>query len=327
MKIFVTGGTGYIGEHFIPALLKEGHYVRLLVRDINKARKKFGNKCEYFIGDITNKDSLKGCCENIDIVYHMVAKVGNQLPSEKNMKAFREVNVEGTKNIIAECRGIKKFIFVSSIAAMGIVKNLPINEESKCEPYLPYQITKFEAEQIILENAKQGLPGIIIRPTKVYGVGEHEYSYLTLAKLCQLRIFPKIGKGYNYTSNIYISDFVCYLVKLINKGRIGEIYNLTSNESIKFVDVGRLIAKVLNKNILILPIPSYLMIKVASIEEKIFNMLHKKPIATKKNIEAIITDRIYDISKAKVELDFTPLVSMEDGIVTTIKWYIETKKI
>jgi Nucleoside-diphosphate-sugar epimerases len=323
MNILVTGGTGYIGEHFIPELIDRGHKVRLLVRNIEKANKIFGTQCDYHIGDITDKDSLKGCCDSVDIVFHMVAKVGNELPSEENFAAFRKVNVEGTRNIIEESKDVKKFIFISSIAAMGIVKENPINENSKCSPYLPYQITKYEAEQAILERCKEGFPGIIIRPTKVYGVGEHEYSYLTLAKLCKKGIFPKVGRGHNYTSNIYITDFVQALVKLVDNGVLGETYILTSDESIDFVESGKIIAEVMGKKIAVIPVPAGFMIFAVTIEESILNFMHKKPIVTKKNIEATLTDRIYDVSKAKREIGFLPEISIEEGIRKTVNWYVE----
>lgn len=327
MKVLITGGTGYIGEFFVPQLLKEGHQVRLLVRNLEKGKKLFGNFCEYFVGDVTVKESLKGCCEGIDIVFHMVAKVGNELPSEKNFKAFRNVNVEGTRNLIDECKkaNIKKFIFVSSIAAMGIVKETPCNENSECTPYLPYQVSKYEAEKLVNEEyCKNGFPGICIRPTKVYGVGEHEYSYLILAKLCKIGYFPKVGKKKNYTSNIYITDLIQALVKLIDKGRIGETYILSASDSIGFVESGKIIANILNKKIKVISIPANLMIGLAGIEEKFYLRMGRKPIVTKKNVEATITDRIYDISKAKKELGYCPQVRMEDGIERVISWYLDS---
>ncbi len=328
MNILVTGGTGYIGKYFIPELLRQGHRVRLLVRNLEKARKLFANSCDYFVGDVTEKKTLCGCCKNIDIVFHMVAKVGNELPNNKNFTIFYKVNVEGTKNLIEESKkgNIQKFIFVSSIAAMGIVKEIPINEKSLCRPYLPYQVTKFEAEKVIKKEYKENnFPAICVRPTKVYGVGEHEYSYLTYAKLCKKHIFFKIGKGKNYLSNIYILDFVQALIKLVDKGIIGETYILSSEDSIAFAEMGKLIADVLNKKIWIIPVPSFLMIILADIEEKIFLRIGKKPIVTKKNIEAIVTDRIYDIKKAKKDINYEPQFKMEDGIKKTIQWYIDKK--
>ena len=89
--------------------------------------------------------------------------------------------------------------------------------------------------------------------------------------------------------------------------------------------MGKLIADVLNKKIWIIPVPSFLMIILADIEEKIFLRIGKKPIVTKKNIEAIVTDRIYDIKKAKKDINYEPQFKMEDGIKKTIQWYIDKK--
>lgn len=325
MNILVTGGTGYIGEYFIPELIKQGHDVSLLVRNIEKAKKLFGNNCKYVIGDVTDKKSIRKCCDNIDIVYHMVAKVGNQLPGNEELMSFRAVNVEGTKNIIRESKksSVSKFIFVSSIAAMGIVKETPITEKSPCNPYLPYQVTKYEAEKYINSEIKDGFPAIIVRPTKVYGVGEHEYSYLTLAKLCKKGIFPKVGKGKNYTSNIYITDFVQALLKLVDNGKLGETYILTSADSIGFTEAGKVIAKALGKQVRIISIPTGLMIVAATVEEKLFLKLGKKPIVTRKNVEATVSDRIYDITKACSEIGYGPMISNKNGIYSVIKWYQE----
>lgn len=330
MKILVTGGTGYIGEHFIPLLLSEGHEVRLLVRNLEKGKRLFGNSCTYFIGDVTDRNSLIGCCSGIDVVFHMIAKVGNQLPSADAFHTFNLVNVDGTRYMIEESKKacVKKFIFVSSIAAMGIVRQTPITEKSKCEPYLPYQVSKFEAEQLVIkEFERTGFPGICIRPTKVFGVGEHEYSYLTLAKLCKKGIFPKVGSGNNYTSNIYITDFVGALKKLLVNGIIGETYILSSSNSISFTDVGKLIAKSLGKKIIILPIPARLMILAATIVEKVFLKAGKKPIITRRNIESTISDRVYDLSKSKREIGYVPKVTMEAGIKYTIEWYVKNNMI
>lgn len=324
MNILVTGGTGFIGEYFIPLLLQKGHKVRLLIRNLEKARRLFGDRCEYFVGDITKAQSLTGCCENISIVFHMVAKVGNQLPSKENFEVFRKINVEGTKYLIEESKKsfVEKFIFVSSIAAMGIVKHTPITENSKCTPFLPYQISKYEAEQLVRqEYEKNGFPGICVRPTKVYGIGEHEYSYLTLSKICRRGIFLKVGRGMNYTSNIYITDFVNGLYQLVRHGKYGETYILSSNESISFMNVGKIIAKALDKKVLVITVPKTLMIAMTNIEEKVFWAMRKTPIVTKKNIEATVCDRIYDISKAKKELGFAPKVSIKTGIIRTVEWY------
>ena len=86
------------------------------------------------------------------------------------VKIFNEINVQGTKNVIEKAKkyNIKKFIYVSSTAAMGIVKETPINELSKCTPYLPYEVSKYNTEKFLLkEYEENNFPIMILRPTKV----------------------------------------------------------------------------------------------------------------------------------------------------------------
>lgn len=321
MKILVTGSTGFIGSYFIPMLLHQGHTVKLLVRNEEKARKLFGNTCDYHIGDITDRSSLKGCCDGIDIVFHLVAKSGNDLPTKENFEIFRKINVEGTENIIAECTNVKKFIYVSSTAAMGLVKENPITEKSKCNPELPYQVSKYEAENLIRKKCKDNFPGIIVRPSKVYGVNETNYTYLTLAKLVKKGFFLKIGNGHNYTSNIYVHDFARFLVCLVDNGRIGETYIVSSDKSIDFIESGKIIADELGIQLRVVKISPYIMLMASSILERIFTILGRKPVVTRRNIQMTLQDRVYDVSKVKREVGFTPEVSMEEGIRKVIRWY------
>ena len=321
MKILVTGSTGFIGSYFIPMLLHQGHTVKLLVRNEEKARKLFGNTCDYHIGDITDRSSLKGCCDGIDIVFHLVAKSGNDLPTKENFEIFRKINVEGTENIIAECTNVKKFIYVSSTAAMGLVKENPISEKSKCNPELPYQVSKYEAENLIRKKCKDNFPGIIVRPSKVYGVNETNYTYLTLAKLVKKGFFLKIGNGHNYPSNIYVHDFARFLVCLVDNGRIGETYIVSSDKSIDFIESGKIIADELGIQLRVVKISPYIMLMASSILERIFTILGRKPVVTRKNIQMTLQDRVYDVSKVKREVGFTPEVSMEEGIRKVIRWY------
>ena len=321
MKILVTGSTGFIGSYFIPMLLHQGHTVKLLVRNEEKARKLFGNTCDYHIGDITDRSSLKGCCDGIDIVFHLVAKSGNDLPTKENFEIFRKINVEGTENIIAECTNVKKFIYVSSTAAMGLVKENPISEKSKCNPELPYQVSKYEAENLIRKKCKDNFPGIIVRPSKVYGVNETNYTSLTLAKLVKKGFFLKIGNGHNYTSNIYVHDFARFLVCLVDNGRIGETYIVSSDKSIDFIESGKIIADELGIQLRVVKISPYIMLMASSILERIFTILGRKPVVTRRNIQMTLQDRVYDVSKVKREVGFTPEVSMEEGIRKVIRWY------
>ena len=107
----------------------------------------------------------------------------------------------------------------------------------------------------------------------------------------------------------------------MDNGKIGETYILTSAKSIGFTETGKVIARVLGKRIWIIPIPAKFMIFAASVEEKVFLKLGKRPIVTRKNIEATVTDRVYDIGKARKEIGYNPSMGMVHGIKRTVSWY------
>lgn len=330
MNILITGGSGFIGLMLADRFLRKGHRVRVLVRDVVKAQYLLDDRCEICKGDITNKDSLNGCCDGIDVVYQMIAKVGNDLPSAETLEKFRDVNVKGLDNICQEAikAGVKRFISISSIAAMGIVRHGIINEESPCNPYLPYQVSKREGELLVLKLIEeQNFPAIIVRPAKVYGYGEREYSYLKVAQLCKKGFFPKVGWGKNLASHCYITDLIDGLECCLEKGNIGSTYIFASEGSIGFNESARLIARLMDKKIVFIPIPKWLMIMTASIIEKIFTYIGKTPPLTARNVEATTTNRVYDLTKIRTELRFIPKVTMEEGITKVMQYYKDLKLI
>lgn len=325
MNILVTGGTGFMGMYLIPRLLEEGHKVRLLVRDADKTRKLFGDACEIIVGDIENAETLVDCCEDIDFVYHMAARMGHDSPSPEALEKFRKTNVEGLRNIVNEAKRskVKKFIHISSTAAMGLQKITYIDENTECKPYTPYQVTKREGELFILDEVKNNhFPGVIVRPSMVYGPG-FKGDFLTLTKVCKTGFFPKIGTGDNLSPALYITDLVDALLRFIDKGKIGEIYLLSSRESYSLRETAEIISNAINKKIRFVYVPRCLAILGASILENFCKMVKKKPLVTKRNIESVSTDRIVNISKISKELDFEPRISLKEGLPKAIQYFKE----
>ena len=232
MNILITGGTGFMGTYLVPLLLEKKHKVRLLVRDIDKANRIFGNQCEIIKGDIENIESLKNCCDGIEVVYHMAALMGHESPSKKAFDKFRKVNVDGVKNMVQVAKegGVKRFIHISSTAAIGLQKDVFIDENVECKPYTPYQVTKREAELFLLKEMNDNhFPAIIVRPSMVYGPG-FKGDFFTIAKVCKTGFFPKIGKGKNLSPALFINDLAEMLTRFLDRGKIGEIYFFSLQE-------------------------------------------------------------------------------------------------
>lgn len=322
MEILVTGGTGGIGKKLIPILISKGHHISVLCRNKQKAEEMLPPNCHIIIGDVTDKPSIQGCCKGIDIVYHLIGISGNERPSERALAKYRKVNVEGTRNIVdeAEKASVKRFIYVSSIAAMGLVTKMPISSESECHPFLPYHVSKYEAEQLILERVRtDGFPAIILRPAQVYGVGG-EYTYQNIINMINRGFFPKIGHRDALVSHCYIDDLITTLTLLVDKGEDGEIFISTTEKSIGFYESVRLIAKLMNRRVFFVPVPRWLMIILAFIIEKIWSMIGKVPPVTRSNIIAVTTDRVYDLSKNKQVLGFVSSLTMEEGISRCVEY-------
>lgn len=325
MNILVTGGTGFMGTYLVPLLLQRGHNVRLFVRDKQKAQKLFGNRCEIVCGDITDKSTMKGCCDDIDVVYHMAALMGHDSPSDKAFEKFRKVNVKGVYNIvqIAKEAGVKRFIHISSTAAMGLQKDCYINENTVCRPYTPYQVTKREAELLILKEIEDcQFPAVIVRPSMVYGPG-FKGDFLTIAKVCKLGVFPKIGRRKNLSPALYIEDLEEALVRFLDKGTIGEIYLLSSSQSFSLEETVKIISETINKKVHYIYVPRVLALFGVTILEKTFKLIGKKPPVTKRNIASASTDRVIDISKMSSDIQYTPKVHLKEGLPKTLRYFMK----
>ena len=197
---------------------------------------------------------------------------------------------------------------------------MPISSESECHPFLPYHISKFEAEQMILEKVKtNSFPAIILRPAQVYGVGG-EYTYKNIIKMVKFGIFPKIGYHDALVSHCYIDDLITTLSLLADKGRDGGIYISTTENSIGFYESVRLIARLMDRKIILVPIPRWLMLYIAFVVEKLYSIIGKEPPVTRSNIIAVTTDRVYDLSKNKQDLGFVSSVTMEEGIRKCVEY-------
>lgn len=327
MKILVTGGTGFMGTYLVPLLLSQGHKVKLLVRNVQKAQELVGDRCEIVHGNIEDIATLEGICDGIEIVYHMAALMGHDSPSKEAFEKFRRVNVEGVRNIIriAKKGNVRKFIYISSTAAMGLQNVVNIDEETECRPYTPYQVTKREAELLILDEVKKNqFPAVIVRPSMVYGPG-FKGDFLTISKVCKTGFFPRIGRGKNLSPALYIEDLAEALMRFIDHGKIGEIYLLSSNQSYSLEDTVRIIGKAMGRKICFVYIPKCLALLAADILEKICRILKRNPPVTKRNIESVSQDRIINISKLCRELNFEPNITLSEGLPKSIEYYLSQR--
>jgi len=326
LRVLITGATGFIGTHLVHALIVEGNPCRCLVRRSSdlSSLKELG--VEIFSGDLADPKSLQGVAEDIDVVYHLAAEGHVSAVSDDASESFKKINVCGTENLAKECldASIHRFIHFSSTAAMGLINKPRVDESTPCEPSTPYQISKFDSEQMILSFLREySLPALVLRPCFVYGPGGGD-EFLKLCRLIKKGLFPKIGKGRNLTPIVHVKDVVDAALLAAKKGAPGETYLIASQRSFQLEYIRKLIMDAMGIKRPYIYVPDSWARLGAGVIERIAEISVKTPIVTRKNIESIITDRELDISKAIRELGYMPSVGIESGIRETVEWYVRT---
>lgn len=326
MKTLVTGGTGFIGTHLVEALIAKGRDLRCLVRPTSDTRhlKKLGIELVY--GDLLDKESLRKAIDSSDVVYHLAGEVYSKKSSD-----FYKVNVEGTRNLIESCvgRNIGKFIYFSSIAAVGPSKNKEtlLNEDTPCNPITAYGKSKYEAEKLISFYFNQyNFPAVVLRAPIVYGPGQSS-EVTRIFRLIQREQFRIIGNGEALKSLCYIENLIEAAISAEqNESSKGKIYFVADEKPYTIIELARTIAEVENVKFSHLYINSI----VADLSWFWFRMLDKimgLSILSLHTIKAMTLDFGCAIAKAQRELSYQPRISLKEGIQKTVEWLYEKKLI
>jgi UDP-glucose 4-epimerase len=169
-KVLITGGTGYIGSILTAYMLDKGYEV-VVLDDLSVGKLQNVDKRAKFIeGSILSKQSLKDALLGIELVIHCAAKslVGE---SVEKPELYHQVNIEGTKLLLAVMKelNVLKIIFSSSCAVYGQPEHLPISEQDLCKPVSPYGATKLACDNLLADEAANGLAAISLRFFNVGG--------------------------------------------------------------------------------------------------------------------------------------------------------------
>lgn len=325
LRVLVTGATGFIGSHLVERLLSMGYEVLCLVRKtsvLNNLRKQ---DIELVYGELTDNKSLKNQFNtDVDVVFHIAGILGEWgIPEE----VYWKINVEGTKNILDLFiqTSIKRFVYCSSAGVLGPLEKPPADESFPLNPSNIYERTKAEAEKIVLAYYHEvGLPITIIRPEFVYG--PRDMHTLGLFKTIQRGIFPIIGDGNTTLHPTYITDLIQGFELCIEKKRaLGETYLIAGERYVTVRELTAKIAKVLGAHPPTIGIPIWLANMMGFIMETSAHIFNFRPPLTRSRVKFFTQNRGCDISKARRELEYKPMVNLEEGIKKTVKWYRNNK--
>ncbi|MEY4459919.1 MAG: hypothetical protein RIT38_1149 [Bacteroidota bacterium] len=243
--IFVTGASGLVGSHLIQSLLAKGKKVRALYR---QAVPVFAGseQCEWIKGDILDPIGLTAALEGVEYVYHCAAIVSFAPGAAAKML---HSNVEGTANVVNAClvQAVKKLIFVSSVAALGRIReNEAINESMHWTPATSnsvYGQSKYLAELEVWRAMEEGLPMAIVNPVIILGAGDWNNGSSGIFKSAYNE-FPWYTGG--MSGFVDVLDVVDAMQLLMESNITGQRYVLSA-ENLPYRTIFNTIAAAFNK--------------------------------------------------------------------------------
>jgi nucleoside-diphosphate-sugar epimerase len=266
MQILITGASGFIGQALFQALQSNDISVRAAVRDATTSRLACSIPSEVVaIGDIGPKTDWSRCLTGVSCVVHCAARahVMHETAADA-LTAYRGVNVHGTRCLAEQAArsGVKRLVFLSSIHVNGMATDEAgsFAYDDTPQPHESYGVSKWEAEQVLLEVAeKTGLGVVIVRPPLVYGPGV-QGNFLRLLQLVSRGIWLPLGAVRNQRSLVGLDNLIDVLVRCIDHPKApGNIFLVSDGHDISTPALIRTLARAMNKPTRLLPVPLWMM--------------------------------------------------------------------
>jgi len=321
MKVFVTGGTGFIGGEVVRQLRDRGDDVVCLVRSPEKGAKVQALGCEIASGDLGDTTALQAGMEGCDAVIHAAAMYEVGIP-KKQRPAMWEANVAGTERVMKaalEAR-VPRIVYVSTVGIFGnthkeVVDESYVNPETDFTSY--YEETKLEAHKLVARMiAEESLPAIIVQPGGVYGPGDTSQVADLLEEFFAGKLpllpFPELGICLSH-----VEDIAGGILLGLDKGELGETY-VISGPATTMREAIEMVAKVSGRKPPRGTLPTGLMKAMVPIGPLVGKLMGQPP-----NLRELISsaDNVTfwaSYEKAGRELGYAPR-GMEEGLRQTLE--------
>jgi UDP-glucose 4-epimerase len=229
--VLVTGGTGFIGRHLVSALLKQGANVTVLSRHTPREDIK-GYKV--IAANLEHPPTLAGVCRGRNIVFHLAGHAHAVDQSDGESEDInRRVTVNGTRALVEQSLndGVERFVFFSSVKAMGEGGDICLDETTEPHPVTSYGIAKREAEKLVLDAGRRGLSSTVLRLPMVYGPGG-KGNLPRMIQAIARGLFPPLPEIGNKRSMVDVRDVVeAALLAANNPAATGKIYVVTDGQT------------------------------------------------------------------------------------------------
>ncbi len=308
MKLFVTGGAGFIGSNFIRLALASGSRYQIVNYDKLTYAGNLANledlagdaRYQFIRGDICDASAVETAMAGADAVVHFAAE-SHVDRSIYEPAAAIQTNVSGTFVLLQVARKLKvgRFVHISTDEVYGdLAPDGYSNEDSPLRPSSPYSASKASADLLVRSYCRTyGFPGIITRSSNNYGPYQFPEKFLPLmiTNALEEKPLPIYGDGRQQRDWLHVEDNCRGILKVLEQGRDGEIYNIGGSQIEENIAVARKLLEIMGR------------------PESLLSYVKDRPGH----------DRRYALSCEKMErqLGWRPQIGLEEGLRRTIEWY------
>lgn len=308
MKIFVTGGAGFIGSNFIRYVLALGKNYSVINYDKLTYAGNLTNlegvdahpRYSFMIGDICNAASVESAMRGCDVVVHFAAE------SHVDRSIYEPApvigtNVTGTFILLQVARklGVQRFVHISTDEVYGeMLPGAFANEESQLQPSSPYSASKAGADLLVRSYVRTfDFPAVITRSSNNYGPYQFPEKFLPLmiTNALEDKALPIYGDGKQQRDWLHVEDNCRGILAVLERGRIGEVYNIGGSDVEENLSMAKRLLRVMGK------------------PETLLTYVQDRPGH----------DRRYALDCTKIEkgLAWKPQIALNDGLLETTAWY------
>lgn len=324
-RVLVTGGTGFLGSALVARLVRDGYAVRVLARKLARVEPSLAMGAEVFWGDVADMASFGEAMEGMDIVLHLAAGTsGAEHDSETG-------TLRGTHNLLELCRRLRpsRLVYISSCSIYGTADCAPhtrITESSPLEsrPALrgSYAASKLEAENAVAAFMRDGVvPTTVLRPGTIYGPGAEAYTPLIGFSAGPIRLV--IGDGSFVLPFVFVDNLVDAIILSMTKAdAAGEIFNVVDPEPLTkraFVDGA---IRMISRDARVVYVPYTLLYCVTWVQERLFELMKRRPILTCYRLSSSQRSVVYDSSRIATRLGWRASVPAATAMGRLVEWAI-----
>lgn len=320
-KVLITGATGYTGRLLTKKLAAAGARISAIARPSSTIGDLSELDITWFRGDIADPELISQAAAGVEYIFHLATAFRAGEATEEDC---RRVHLQPTQLMAKAVQGrpeFKRFVCTSTVGVHGhIPGEKPADEQYRFSPSDCYQSTKLELEQWLF--ASSGFPYTIIRPGAILGPGEERM--VKMFKMINKGVILMLGKGKGLFQLIHVDDLTdVMLLAAVSEQTRNEALIVANTEPLSIIEMGKIIAKALNRKARVVRLPIQPFYLAADLCEAICVPLGLRPPLYRRRVSFYAKDRQFCTAKLHRLLNYRFRHNNESTLTEAAQWYLE----